>query len=114
MADNELWKQLTGLPTLPLLGVSVHKSWLAKDPAHAQALYTAYKQAADWAIANPPGAAKLIAEATKLEGAQIDDRHAELPAGELCSQRTRRRGRASQKQSEPIAQKATAMRKATR
>lgn len=73
VADNALWKQLTGLPTLPLLGVSVHKSWLAKNPAQAQALYNAYKQAAEWAIANPPDAAKLIAEATKLNPAPLED-----------------------------------------
>jgi len=73
VADNALWKQLTGLPTLPLLGVSVHKSWLAKNPSQAQALYNAYKQAAEWAIANPPDAAKLIAEATKLNPAPLED-----------------------------------------
>lgn len=73
VADNALWKQLTGLPTLPLLGVSVHKSWLAKNPAQAQALYNAYKQAAEWAIANPPDAAKIIAEATKLNPVPLED-----------------------------------------
>ena len=73
VADNALWKQLTGLPTLPLLGVSVHKSWLAKNPSQAQALYNAYKQAAEWAIANPPDAAKLIAEATKLNPVPLED-----------------------------------------
>ena len=73
VADNALWKQLTGLPTLPLLGVSVHRSWLAKNPSQAQALYNAYKQAAEWAIANPPDAAKLIAEATKLNPAPLED-----------------------------------------
>jgi NitT/TauT family transport system substrate-binding protein len=73
VADNALWKQLTGLPTLPLLGVSVHKSWLARNPAQAQALYNAYKQAADWASANPPEAAKIIAEATKLNPAPLED-----------------------------------------
>lgn len=73
VADNALWKQLTGLPTLPLLGVSVHKSWLAKNPAQAQALYTAYKQAAEWAIANPTDAARIIAEATKLNPVPLED-----------------------------------------
>jgi ABC-type nitrate/sulfonate/bicarbonate transport system substrate-binding protein len=73
VADNALWKQLTGLPTLPLLGVAAHKSWLAKNRDQAQALYTAYKQAADWAIANPPDAARIIAAATKLNPAPLED-----------------------------------------
>jgi NitT/TauT family transport system substrate-binding protein len=73
VADNALWKTLTGLPTLPLLGVSVHKGWLAKNPAQAQALYNAYKQAAEWATANPPDAARIIAEATKLNPAPLED-----------------------------------------
>lgn len=73
VADNALWKQLTGLPTLPLLGVSVHKSWLARNPAQAQALYNAYKQAAEWAIANPPDAARIIADATKLNPVPLED-----------------------------------------
>jgi NitT/TauT family transport system substrate-binding protein len=73
VADNALWKQLTGLPTLPLLGVAVHKSWLARNKDHAQALYTAYKQATDWAIANPSDAARIIAEATKLNPLALED-----------------------------------------
>ncbi len=73
VADNALWKQLTGLPTLPLLGVAVHKSWLARNKDQAQALYTAYKQATDWAIANPSDAARIIAEATKLNPLALED-----------------------------------------
>jgi ABC-type nitrate/sulfonate/bicarbonate transport system substrate-binding protein len=73
VADNALWKQLTGLPTLPLLGVAVHKGWLAKNREQAQGLYTAYKQAADWAIANPSDAARIIAEATKLTPLPLED-----------------------------------------
>ena len=72
-ADNALWKQLTGLPTLPLLGLAVHKNWLAKNRDQAQALYAAYKQAAEWAIANPADAAKIIADATKLNPAPLED-----------------------------------------
>jgi ABC-type nitrate/sulfonate/bicarbonate transport system substrate-binding protein len=73
VADNALWKQLTGLPTLPLLGVAVHRSWLARNPSQAQALYNAYRQAAEWASANPPDAARIIAEATKLSPAPLED-----------------------------------------
>ena len=73
VADNALWKQLTGLPTLPLLGVAAHRGWLAKHRDQAQALYSAYKQAADWAIANPADAAKIIAEATRLAPAPLED-----------------------------------------
>ena len=73
LADNALWKQLTGLPPLPFLGVSVHKSWLAKNREQAQALYNAYKQAADWVLANPSDAAKIISEATKIPAAALED-----------------------------------------
>jgi ABC-type nitrate/sulfonate/bicarbonate transport system substrate-binding protein len=73
VADQALWKQLTGLSTLPLLGVAVHKSWLAKNKDQAQALYTAYKQAVDWAMANPSEAAKMISEATKLNARALED-----------------------------------------
>jgi ABC-type nitrate/sulfonate/bicarbonate transport system substrate-binding protein len=73
VADNALWKQLTGLPTLPLLGVAVHKSWLAAHKDQAQALYTAYKQAADWATANPSDAARTISAATKLNPLALED-----------------------------------------
>jgi NitT/TauT family transport system substrate-binding protein len=81
VADHALWKQLTGLSVpLPFLGVSAHKSWLAKNRDQAQALYTAYKQAGVWANANPAEAAKVIAEATKLNAAALE--HA-LKSGRL-------------------------------
>lgn len=73
VADHALWKQLTGLSTLPLLGVAVHKSWLARNQDQAQALYTAYKQAADWAMANPSDAARTISEATKVNARALED-----------------------------------------
>jgi ABC-type nitrate/sulfonate/bicarbonate transport system substrate-binding protein len=73
-ADHALWKQLTGLSVaLPFLGVSVHKSWLAKNKDQAQALYSAYKQAGLWATANPSDAAKTIAEATKLNARALEE-----------------------------------------
>jgi len=72
-ADNALWKQLTGLPTLPLLGVSAHKGWLARNRDQAQALYAAYREAADWAGAHPADAARIIAEATKLNPVPLED-----------------------------------------
>lgn len=74
VADHALWKQLTGLSVpLPFLGVSAHKSWLAKNREQAQALYTAYKQAGAWANANPAEAAKVIAEATKLNARALEE-----------------------------------------
>ena len=73
-ADHALWKQLTGLSVpLPFLGVSAHKSWLAKNRDQAQALYAAYKQAGVWANANPAEAAKVIAEATKLNARALEE-----------------------------------------
>ena len=71
-ADTALWKQLTGLSALPFLGVSAHKAWLAKNKEQAQALYLAYKQAGEWANANPAEAAKTIAEATKLNAHALE------------------------------------------
>ena len=71
-ADSALWKQLTGLSPLPFLGVSAHKGWLAKNKDQAQALYMAYKQAGDWANANPADAARAIAEATKLNAHALE------------------------------------------
>jgi NitT/TauT family transport system substrate-binding protein len=73
VADQVLWKRLTGLSTLPLLGVAVHKSWLARNKDQAQALYAAYKQAVDWAMANPADAARTISEATKLNARALED-----------------------------------------
>ena len=72
-ADAALWKQLTGLSPLPFLGVSAHKAWLAKNKDQAQALYMAYKQAGEWANANPADAAKAIAEATKLNVRALEE-----------------------------------------
>ena len=74
VADHALWKQLTGLSSpLPFLGVAAHKSWVAKNKDQAQALYIAYKQAAAWAMANASDAAKMIAEATKLNARALEE-----------------------------------------
>ena len=72
-ADTALWKQLTGLSALPFLGVSAHTGWLAKNRDQAQALYLAYRQAGEWANANPAEAAKAIAEATKLNARALEE-----------------------------------------
>lgn len=73
VADNALWQRLTGLPTLPLLGVAAHRDWLAGNPGLAQALYGAYKQAAEWALANPADAAQVISAATKVDARALED-----------------------------------------
>ncbi len=74
VADHALWKQLTGLSSpLPFLGVAAHKSWVAKNKDQAQALYIAYKQAAAWAMANASDAAKMIAEATRLNARALEE-----------------------------------------
>ena len=52
--------------------MSVHKSWLAKNQDQAQALYTAYKQAVEWTLANPADAARMISEATKLDARTLE------------------------------------------
>jgi ABC-type nitrate/sulfonate/bicarbonate transport system substrate-binding protein len=66
VADQVLWKRLTGSVDPAAPGVAVHKSWLARNKAQAQALYAAYKQAVDWTMASPSDAARMISEATKL------------------------------------------------
>ena len=73
VADHALWKQLTGLGALPFLGVSAHKGWVAKNKELAQALYAAYRQAGVWAVANPADAARIIAEATKLQPKPLEE-----------------------------------------
>lgn len=73
VADHALWKQLTGLSPLPFLGVSAHRSWVAKNRDQAQALYNAYKQAGVWAVSNPAEAARIIAEATKLAPRPLEE-----------------------------------------
>jgi ABC-type nitrate/sulfonate/bicarbonate transport system substrate-binding protein len=57
----KVWKDFSGGGTLPYLGVAAHQEWIDQHRELVQPLYRAYKQAADWVMANPAAAAPLIA-----------------------------------------------------
>lgn len=57
----ETWKKFTGSTSIPYLGVAAHTDWIEKNKNLIPKLYNAYKQAADWLVANPDAAAELIA-----------------------------------------------------
>jgi NitT/TauT family transport system substrate-binding protein len=58
IADS--WKKFTGSRNIPYLGVAAHIDWAEKNPKLIPKLYAAYKEAAEWVIAHPDDAAKLI------------------------------------------------------
>ena len=47
------------------LGVAAHKEWVAANKPLIPKLFNAYKSAADFIIANPKEAAKIISDASK-------------------------------------------------
>ena len=61
LAIADSWKKFTGSRNIPYLGVAAHLDWVEKHPALVAKLYTTYKEAADWVIAHPDEASKLIA-----------------------------------------------------
>jgi NitT/TauT family transport system substrate-binding protein len=58
IADS--WKKFTGSRNIPYLGVAAHIDWAEKNPKLILKLYAAYKEAAEWVVAHPDDAAKLI------------------------------------------------------
>jgi ABC-type nitrate/sulfonate/bicarbonate transport system substrate-binding protein len=56
----EKWTAFAGSRNIPYLGVAAHIDWIEKNRAAVPKLYVTYKAAADWIVANPDGAAKLI------------------------------------------------------
>lgn len=58
---RQSWRDFTGTDAIPYLGVAAHRDWAEKNKPLIPKLYAAYKEAADWIIANPDQAAKLIA-----------------------------------------------------
>lgn len=68
---QESWKKMSGSTNIPYLGVAAHIDWAEKHRDLIPKLYAAYKQAAEWVVANPDEAAKLIASK-----ASDDDRKA--------------------------------------
>jgi NitT/TauT family transport system substrate-binding protein len=57
----KVWNAFSGGGTLPYLGVAAHQEWIDQHRDLVAPLYRAYKQAADWVMANPAAAAPLIA-----------------------------------------------------
>jgi NitT/TauT family transport system substrate-binding protein len=55
------WRAFAGSPALPYLGLAAHQSWIDKNRPLVPKLYAAYKAAAEWLVANPEEAAKIIA-----------------------------------------------------
>jgi NitT/TauT family transport system substrate-binding protein len=59
IADS--WRKFTGSRNIPYLGVAAHIDWVAKHQGLVPKLYAAYRQAAEWVVAHPDDASKLIA-----------------------------------------------------
>jgi ABC-type nitrate/sulfonate/bicarbonate transport system substrate-binding protein len=64
----ESWRKFAGSGSIPYLGVAAHIDWVEKHRALVPKLYAAYKDAADWVVANPDAAARLIAPKATPEG----------------------------------------------
>jgi len=54
------WTAFAGSRNIPYLGVAAHIDWIEKNRGTVPKLYAAYKAAAEWTVANPDEAAKLI------------------------------------------------------
>ncbi len=59
---DEIWKKYTGTTKIPYLGVAAHQEWIEKNPKLVPKLYNTYKAAADWVLANPDEASKIIVD----------------------------------------------------
>jgi len=57
----ETWKRFATNPSIPYLGVAAHTKWIKENTHLVPKLYNTYKQAADWVLAHPDEASKLIA-----------------------------------------------------
>src|SRR5580765_8450742 len=56
----EKWTAFAGSRNIPYLGVAAHIGWIEKNRDAVPKLYAAYKAAAEWTVAKPDEAAKLI------------------------------------------------------
>ncbi len=54
------WKTFAGSTNIPYLGVAAHISWIEQHRDLVPKLYATYKAAAEWIVAHPDEAAKLI------------------------------------------------------
>ena len=57
----KVWHAFAGGGEIPYLGVAAHQEWIDAHRDLIPGLYRAYKQAADWVMANPAAAAPLVA-----------------------------------------------------
>lgn len=57
---SDIWKKFTGSTNIPYLGVAAHTKWVKANPKLVPKLYNAYKDAADWVLAHPDEASKII------------------------------------------------------
>ncbi|MEA2857596.1 MAG: NitT/TauT family transport system substrate-binding protein, partial [Methylobacteriaceae bacterium] len=57
---GDSWNKFAGSRNIPYLGVAAHIDWVEKHKASVPKLFAAYREAADWVVANPEAAAKLI------------------------------------------------------
>jgi NitT/TauT family transport system substrate-binding protein len=65
---DEIWKKYTGSTKIPYLGVAAHQEWIDKNPKLVPKLYNTYKAAADWVLANPEEASRIIVDKGGEEG----------------------------------------------
>lgn len=54
------WKKFSGSTNFPYLGVAAHSDWAKVNAALIPKLYATYKDAADWVLAHPDEAAKIV------------------------------------------------------
>ena len=56
----EKWTAFAGSRNIPYLGVAAHLDWIEKNRDAVPKLFATYRQAAEWIVAHPDEAAKLI------------------------------------------------------
>jgi ABC-type nitrate/sulfonate/bicarbonate transport system substrate-binding protein len=57
---KETWKRFADSDNIPYLGVAAHTKWVKENAALVPKLYRVYKDAAEWTLAHPEEASKLI------------------------------------------------------
>ena len=62
------WQEFAGSSNIPYLGVAAHRDWIAGNEKTIEALYAAYKDAAEWVMANPDEASRIIAGSRSAAG----------------------------------------------
>jgi NitT/TauT family transport system substrate-binding protein len=59
---RETWRKFSGGTIIPYLGVAAHSSWVQQNPHLVPKLFNTYKDAAEWTLANPDEASKIIVD----------------------------------------------------